>query len=153
MHHHLAILYGSYLDEVVSGRKTVECRLGKMGYPPHGAVRPGDLIWFKETSGPVRVVASAQSIRCFRDVTPAMVETIRRQWGREIRASADFWQRGRQMGAEAVTLIWLGNVCPLRPFRVEKRNRRAWVVLAEAPAPGQAVVARREQEALSGLRG
>ena len=139
MQHHLAVLYRSYLDEIAEGRKTVECRLGRMGSPPHGFLRSGDLIWFKEISGPVRVVASARSVRCFRDLTPAMIELIRREWNREIRASAEFWDQ--RCHATAATLVWLGHVCPLRPFHIAKRNRRAWMVLGGPPIPGEAVVA------------
>ncbi len=137
MHHHLAVLYRPYVDEIIAGRKTVECRLGKMGFPPHGFLRAGDLIWFKEVSGPVRAVATARSVRCLAPLTPAMIDLIRREWNREIRAPAEFWESRRR--AAAATLIWLGNVCSLRPFWIEKRNRRAWMVLDGPPIPGQPI--------------
>ena len=139
MRHHLAILYATFLEDITAGRKTVECRFGKIGYPPHGLTEPGDLIWLKETSGPVRAIATARSVRCFQHLTPRMIDLLRREWNPEIRAPEAFWQSHRH--ATAATLIWLGHVCPLRPFWIEKSDRRAWVLLEGPPVPGQPVIA------------
>jgi len=85
-------------------------------------------------------------------LTPTMVDLIRQEWNREIRAPEAFWRARARGRATSATLIWLGNVCPLRPFRIEKRNRRAWMVLAGPPIPGRPVVAGRETAA-AGLQG
>lgn len=149
--HHLAVLYPAYLADILAGRKTVECRFGRTGLPPHGFLQAGDLIWFKEVSGPVRAVVRARSVRRLADLTPARVRLIRREWGRQIRAPEAFWQAHR--GATAATLIWLGSVCPLRPFWVDKRDRRAWVVLADPPIPGHPVRPAQAVSALPGVTG
>ena len=138
MQHHLAVLYRSYLDEIIAGRKTIECRFGKMGCLHHGVLLAGDLIWLKEVSGPVRAVAAARSVRCFSPLTQEMLAFIRREWDSQIRAPAAFWRGCRW--ATVATLIWLGPVCPLRPFWIEKRDRRAWVLLDGPLIPGQPVV-------------
>lgn len=137
MQHHLAILYGSFIEEILAGRKTVECRLGQFPPPPHKHLRPGDLIWLKQVSGPVRAVATARSVRTFDSLNPHLLELIRKQWGAEIRAPLSFWRARRS--ANFCTLIWLGDVCALKPFEIEKRDRRAWVILSGPPIPGQAV--------------
>lgn len=141
MRHHLAILYRTYLDQIAAGRKTVECRLGKMGCPPHRFVRANDLIWFKEVSGPVRLVARAESVRTFSGLTIRTVERIRQEWNDAVQAPAVFWDDNRS--ATVATLIWLGGVCPLRPFRVHKRDRRSWVVLAGPPIPDRPILTHR----------
>jgi len=108
-----------------------------MGYTPHRALEPGDLIWLKESSGPVRAVATAGTVRCFDRLTPARVDWLRREFNDGIRAPASFWRRHR--GARFATLAWLEDICALSPFWVVKHDRRAWVVLSGPPVPGQVV--------------
>ena len=138
MRHHLAILYRTYVDAILVGDKTIECRLNRMGSIPQGLVEPGDLIWFKESNGPVRAVAAARIVRRFEGLTPERVDWLRRRFNGGIGASASFWRRHRD--ARAGVLIWLDNVCALEPFWVRKRDRRAWVVLAAPPVPGGPIV-------------
>jgi hypothetical protein len=134
MQHHLAVVYRTYVDDVLAGRKTIECRFGRMGYLPDGAIQAGDLIWLKEVSGPIRAVAGARSIRRFSPLTRGRIEAIRREWNDQIRAPRAFWQAARR--ATVATLIWLDPVCALEPFRIAKRDRRAWVLLDGPPVPG-----------------
>lgn len=141
MRHHLAILYRPLLKAIIEGQKKIECRLGKMGHPPHEVLSAGDLIWLKEAGGPIRAVATARSVRSFPHLTRHKLDLIRRRWSSEICAPESFWRSGRD--ATAATLIWLGEVCPLEPFRIVKRDLRAWVVLAGPPVPGQAIQAAR----------
>jgi hypothetical protein len=137
MQHHLAILHSTYLDAILTGEKTIECRLGRMGHIPYVGLNPGDSIWLKESSGPVRAVATAGMVRRFDRLTPARVDWLRREFNGGIRAPASFWRQHR--GARFATLTWLQDVCALSPFWVVKRDRRAWVVLSSPPVPGQAV--------------
>jgi len=137
MRHHLAILYRPYLEEIMCGSKRIECRLGKIGYPPHGLVGSGDLIWLKETNGPVRAVASVAAVQLFHPLTDDLLDWVRHEFGDQIRAPAAFWRAG--VDATAATLIGFDFVCCLRPFRIVKRDRRAWVPLAGPPIPGHSV--------------
>ena len=140
MRHHLAVVYRTYLDEIIAGRKTVECRFGRADRPPHGVVQPGDLIWLKEVSGPIRAVVRTEGVRCLSGLTPAGIDQIRQTWNRHIRGTAAFWRSCRHQ--PAVTLVWFGDLCPLRAFWIDKSDRRAWVVLAGPPLPGRPVEAR-----------
>ena len=143
MRHHLAVLYRTFLDDVIEGRKTIECRLGQLRYAPHNRLAAGDLIWFKEVSGPVRAVALVGSVRSLSPLTPQVVDWIRREWNPQIRAPEDFWRTRRR--ADAATLAWLTHVCPLEPFRIAKSDRQAWVVLDGPPVPDHPLVAAREE--------
>lgn len=135
MKHHLAVIHKAYIRQILSGKKSVECRLGKYFKAPHGAVEQEDLVWLKEPSGPVRGVAQVKSAQTYRNLTPHVLELIREKWGDQIGASRAFWQANA--GARVATLIWLGNVCSLEPFTIEKNDRRSWVVLDGPPTPGQ----------------
>jgi hypothetical protein len=133
MSHHLAVMYQRFIKAIMDRRKTVESRFSRLEHPVYEALRPGDLIWFKQVSGPVRAVATARSIRRFSDLTPHMVELIRKEWGREIDAPLPFWRSQRQ--ARSATLIWLTDVTAVEPFMIDKLDRRAWVVLDGPPSP------------------
>jgi len=138
MQHHLAILYRTYVDAILAGEKSIECRLSRMGNIPQSVVQPGDLIWFKERSGPVRAVASAKLVRRFDRLNPDRVDWLRRRVNPGVAAPASFWRQYRD--ARVGVLIWLDNVCALTPFWVRKNDRRAWVVLAAPPVPGRPIV-------------
>jgi hypothetical protein len=135
MRHHLAVLYRTYVTQIIRGRKTVECRLGQMGYPPHGLIGPGDLVWLKEVSGPVRAAVRVEGVRSLPLAETRSLEQIRREWNDRILAPAEFWRAGRT--ASVATLIVFGQVCAFEPFRIRKTDRRAWVPLARPPVPGQ----------------
>lgn len=140
MQHHLAILWPQYLDAIVTGRKTIECRLGRPGARSMAGVSPGDLVWLKERCGPVRGVVAIERVRRFEPLSPGRLTWLREQFNSGIRAPAAFWNEHRE--AEAATLIWFAAVCPLKPFRICKRDRQAWIVLARPPVPDGPLVPR-----------
>ncbi len=138
MQHHLATIKSQYIDAIMAGSKTVECRLSRLGIIPQGVVQPGDLLWLKESSGPIRAVAAVGEVRAFEGLTPVKVDWLQRRFNGGVAASPEFWRRHRD--ARFATLMWLVNVCPLQPFNVRKTDRRAWVVLAAPPMPGGALI-------------
>jgi ASC-1-like (ASCH) protein len=135
MRHHLAVLYKVYLDDIFLGRKTIECRLGRASLPPHGCIEAGDLIWLKQSGGLVRGVARVCRVQSFQSLSEEELELIRRKWNGQICAPESFWSLHDR--AQAATLIWLCDICPLEPFRVHKKDRRAWVVLNGPPIPDE----------------
>ena len=135
MKHHLAILQRVYVDQIVAGKKTVECRLGHGGHLPHGAVHPGDLVWLKEVSGPVRAVVKVMDVKTIPLGSAEAITRLRREWNDRILAPSEFWQARRE--ARVATLIVLGDLCAFKPFRVVKTDRRAWVALCHPPVPGR----------------
>jgi hypothetical protein len=80
-------------------------------------------------------VAQVKAARTYQNVTSHLLELIRQQWGDQIKADRAFWQANS--AARLATLIWLANICPLEPFYIDKKDRRAWVVLEGPPMPGQ----------------
>lgn len=137
MRHHLAILYPTYLHMIRGGVKTIECRLTRVSIPPFGVIEAGDLLWLKESSGPVRLVAEAARVQTFDALNQREVARIRRQLNHGIRADPTFWKA--KQSARYGTLIWLEDVQPIEPFRVVKTDRSAWVLLDGPPVPGQPI--------------
>ena len=128
MANHLAILKRAYLELILSGQKTIECRLTRTPKPPFGVLQTGQRIYLKQSSGPVRGLAKAGKVICRRIDGPEDLNQIRQEYGGGIMAKDDFWQSN--CGAEYCTLIFLEEVRALpEPFRISKSDMRAWVVL------------------------
>ncbi|MCK4851279.1 MAG: ASCH domain-containing protein, partial [Phycisphaerae bacterium] len=128
MSDHLAILKRSYLELILGGEKTIECRLRRTSKPPFGVLEKGERIYLKESSGPVRGVARAGKV-IFRRINGSEdLRRIREEYGKEIMAKDAFWESN--CGAEYCTLIFLEGVRGLgEPFRINKNDMRGWVVL------------------------
>ena len=125
---HLAVLRPEYLELVLRGNKTIECRLTRTAKVPFGVVRQGERIHLKASSGPVLGTARAGRV-IFKEIRDgADLAQIRRRYGKRICAADDFWQSADR--ARYCSLIFLEDVRAIRKsFRIRKRDMRAWVVL------------------------
>ena len=128
MSDHLAILKRAYLELILAGEKTIECRLTRTSKPPFGVLKKGQRIYLKESSGPVRGVARVGKV-IFRRINGSQdLAMIRQEYGERIMAKDDFWESNG--GAGYCTLIFLEGVRGLsKPFRISKNDMRGWVVL------------------------
>ena len=128
MANHLAVLKRAYLELILSGQKTIECRLTRTPKPPFGVLQTGQRIYLKQSSGPVRGLAKAGKVICRRIDGPEDLREIRQEYGGEIMAKDGFWESNG--GAGYCTLIFLEEVRGIRePFWISKRDMRGWVVL------------------------
>lgn len=135
MRHHLVVLHDHYLKLMLTGRKRIECRLSSVRRPPFKAVSPGDLLWLKLPSRPVRALATAG--RClFRELRSEadLVEFID-QHADHICAVDGFF-KGAAEWARYVSLIWIETVVVIDSLPVYKSDKRAWVALDRMPVPG-----------------
>ncbi len=129
---HLAILREPYLEHVLAGRKTVESRFARKLIPPHGVVRPGDLLLLKHASGPLVGLALVGFVRSYV-LEPAAWREIRERFSRAMCADdAEFWEERRD--ARFATLMQISDKLPIRPITVDKQDRRGWVVLRDEAA-------------------
>jgi ASC-1-like (ASCH) protein len=136
--HHLVVLREPYLSLMLAGRKRVECRLSRIRRPPFEAVFPGDLLWFKLPSQPIRAVAIAgrclfQELRAPEDVPRALG-----RYSSLICAEEGFFGDAARW-ARFASLVWIDAVLALGMMHVRKSDQRAWVVLDRAPFPGMGV--------------
>ncbi len=127
MTHHLAILKKQYLDDILLGRKTAECRLSATRRPPFGAVSPGDLLWLKRSGGPVLATARVRRVYSFHPVVRETITHIRSCFGEAIRANLAFFKA--HVNARYGTVITFDRINAIAAFQVFKRDRAAWVVL------------------------
>lgn len=124
---HLAVLKENYLKAVITGAKTVECRLSRTRMIPFQAVGEGDVIWFKMARGPVMARAIADKVEYFDDLSPAKIKMIRSLHQQEILGTNEFWEC--RMDCRYGSLIWLKEVKSIQPFVPVFRLAGPWLIL------------------------
>lgn len=92
---HVAVISATYADALASGQKTIESRLMRTRRPPLGLVRPGDRIAFKQSGGRFLGAWRAVWVREFRDLTPAGVRALAREFNQGVAAPHTYWQTRR----------------------------------------------------------
>lgn len=126
-HLHLAIVYGDYLEKILTGKKTIEGRFTRVRCAPHGRVATGDIVLLKAPAGPVVAQATVRRALFFSDLSPSTVDYIHRNFGAALCLGEDF--SSRLQTAKYATLVFLSKVRSIAPRRIAKRDRRGWVVL------------------------
>ncbi len=133
MNHHLVVLHTKYLQPILQGSKTVECRLSQRRTIPFGLVEPGDMLWLKETSGPIRATAMVRSVQSIHPLDANTLNTLQARFSEPMQVDPLFFIQRRL--ANFATFITLADVQPLTPFGIYKQDRRAWVILSEPLVP------------------
>ena len=127
---HVAVMREPWLTQVLQGRKTVESRFSTLPIPPHGVVKPGDLLLFKRASGPVCATSEVSAVE-FHDLRQSSTEALRARHGKALCADDEFW--AERADARYATFMYLADVREVPEFHLDKRDRRGWVVLAQGP--------------------
>jgi len=125
---HLAVLVEPYLSFILDGQKTVESRFSIRAMPPYRRVEAGDVVLLKESGGPIVGAFTAAAV-WFYELDPSSWRELRRDFTDALCAQAGFWEQ--RAGAGFATLIRVLDPKRLPPVAVPKRDRRAWVVLAD----------------------
>ncbi|MBN1435723.1 MAG: ASCH domain-containing protein [Sedimentisphaerales bacterium] len=124
MRTHLAILKPQYLNLILAGKKTVESRLTKQKRTPFGQIQPGELIYLKQSSGPIRATAIAHKVKLFKNLTPNQIKNIEKQYNHLILGNNEYWHS--KADAQFCTLVWLKNITPITPYRIQRSGMAAW---------------------------
>ena len=124
---HLVIVHSRHLRHILSGEKRMEARLSRRRIAPIGAVKRGDLLWFKEVSGPVVARGHVQRVWNFECIGRDDRREILERFG--ARLAAPGWLAKSIRRATYATFIKFGRVELVEPFRINKQDRRAWVCL------------------------
>lgn len=127
---HLAIFIGDAIEDILAGRKTIECRLSERRLAPYGVVKRSDTILLKRSGGLVVGEVEAENVLFFT-TSELGIDQLRRKYSRFIKASRIFWTNHRL--ARYATLIFLKNPRRyLTPLAQPKKDRRAWVALDDS---------------------
>lgn len=130
---HIAVLLKPYLDLILSGQKTVECRLTRHARAPYQAVETGERIYLKQSAGPYRAMAFADHVLFEGDLTPQRISQIQRDYNNAICGDPEYWQH--KQNSRYMTLIWLRDVQPIDTGPdIRPLQGAAWLSLDEEPA-------------------
>lgn len=129
---HVAVLMKPYLELVLAGTKTVECRLTKDARDPFENIERGDVIYFKQSAGPYGAMAVVDLVMCERNLTPKRISELRRDYNHLIHGEPKYWEWKRD--AKYCTLIWLKDVQPTDTGpKIRPLQGVAWLTLDEKP--------------------
>jgi ASC-1-like (ASCH) protein len=127
MNYHLVILKKPYLDAILNGRKRIESRFSTTKRAAFGHVLPGDTLFLKLSAGPVCATAAVAAVEDFDDLTPQKMLRLKLLHNRYILGADEYWQS--KSNSKFGFLVWLKDVRPIEPVRIQKKDWRAWVVL------------------------
>jgi hypothetical protein len=127
---HLAVFVEPFLQYLLDGTKEIESRFSAVRCPPYRSVNKGDVIVLKRTGGPVLGVCLVASA-WFYELEPDSWREIRDNYAKALCAQDPLFWEDRKDKSFA-TLMRIEQVQSISPIRVDKRDRRGWVVLKGA---------------------
>ena len=124
---HIAILRQPFFNMILNGEKTIESRWSMNRIAPYKKLNIGDEILLKLTGQPVTATAKVKDVKYY-DLTPEIVEDIRKKFGKEI-GTDKFENWDITLQKKYCTLIWLEDVTRIKPIQVRRSNGAGWIVL------------------------
>jgi ASC-1-like (ASCH) protein len=124
---HLAVFRRPYLENILSGKKSIESRFSKNRCAPYGKVSQGDIVLLKRAGGPTQGVCIVSDVWNYRLNKKAWDE-IRRDFLQEMFITDPGFLHERRKAVYA-TLMRLQHVRRIESLVYHKRDRRGWVVL------------------------
>jgi len=123
---HLAVCIEPFLRYILDGQKTIESRFSSMRCAPYERVKLGDVVLLKKAGGPVVGICQIASVRFYQLEEDSWREI--KTFATEICAEdPTFWEARED--ASFATLMRIKHVQTINPIKVEKKDRRGWVVL------------------------
>lgn len=135
---HVAIMRKSWglLPKIAQGRKTIESRWLRNRSAPWDTVAAGDVVYFKNSGGPVTLMARVAAVKQLSGLTPERIAAILREYG-----GADGLEPDELPDYEALfcakrycVLIFLQDIAPVGPFNIDKRGFGAMAAWLSVPA-------------------
>ncbi len=138
---HVAIVDPRYVPLILSGAKTIECRLTRSRVPPFECAEPDERVYFKARSGIFRCAAVICKTDFIALAGPDSVTALRAEHDHAIRGDEAYWPS--KADARFASLIHLRDPEPiecgpdLAPL-VRPGDRRAWHVFPVEVGPQRA---------------
>lgn len=129
MRKHLAILKKPYLNAILEGSKTIESRLTKTKRQPFDQIDIGDMIYLKQSSGPICATAKVASVKIYENLNSSEIAEIKKLYNKQICGSDGYWQS--KSDSRYALLVWLKDVKRVSPVNITKKDQRAWIVLSK----------------------
>jgi len=131
---HLAIMKKSWglTDKILRGKKKIESRWYSVKCKPWDSIKKGEIVYFKDSGGPVRIKAEVDKVIQFADLIPDKVKEILDEYSRddgiEKEQISEFFERFKNK--KYCILIFLKNPQEIKPFEIDKTGfgiMSAWI--------------------------
>ena len=134
MRQHLAIFVGNAIEDILSGKKTMEGRFSLHKIIPYEEVAKDDLIFLKRSGGDILGKVLVDNVLYYDNLRPESIAILRKEYAKELSVDDNFWQSKAK--SRFATLIFLKKPERfLTPLKFKKRDRRPWVVIEEQKKP------------------
>jgi hypothetical protein len=124
---HIACMVEPYLGYILEGKKTIESRFSKPLIPPYQRVAIGDVVLLK--AGAITASFLVASIE-FIELNRRELNRLIVDYSDAICADGEFWET--RADKRYATLLGISDVRQLTPLKVDKRDRRGWMVLRDS---------------------
>lgn len=133
MKYHLAILSPGWSELILAGEKTIESRFTKVRCAPFRKVHEGDIVYLKESGGPVKGQFTVAKVETFENLERSDIQAIYERCGKAIFCDAftRFFPPYKWLESKHATLIHIASPVTFdEPVVItDERDPRAWVVL------------------------
>ena len=131
---HLAIMRKSWglTQKILTGQKKIESRWYKVTYAPWNRIKSDEVVYFKDSGGPVTIKTRVEKVIQFSDLTPAKVKEILNTYGQKDGLGIDMIPKFFEMFKDKryCILVFLKNPQKIKPFQIDKTgygNMTAWI--------------------------
>lgn len=133
---HIAIMRKNWglTPKILVGEKTIESRWYLNRSRPWGKINAGDIVYFKDSGEPVRIVATVEKVIQFENLTPQKVREILGKYadalGVERKDINSYFERFKNK--KYCILIFLKNPKEVGPFKIDKSGfgaMSAWITV------------------------
>ncbi len=127
---HIAIMRKSWglTQKILSGQKKIESRWYKFKRGPYKNIFPEEVVYFKESGGPINAKAQVEKVLYFEDLDSNKIKKILENYGKEICIPLSFAEK--IVDKNYCILIFLKNVEEVKPFNIDKTGfglMNAWI--------------------------
>jgi len=121
-------------DKILNGQKKIESRWYSVKCKPWDNIKKGEIVYFKDSGGPVRIKAVVNKVMQFADLTPKKVKEILDVYGRDDGITQakipEFFERFKNK--KYCILIFLKNPQEIKSFEIDKTGfgvMSAWIAI------------------------
>lgn len=126
---HVAIMDELTINNIVNGTKLIESRFSKNKITPYKNINKGDIIYLKKSGGNILACFEAKDIIFYDNLDFAKITDIKNKYNYQIKAPKEFWELKKD--SKYATLIYISNPKYIPPFKINKKNRQAFVTYRE----------------------
>ncbi len=144
--HHVAIMKKEWklTKKILSGEKKIESRWYKNKAAPWNKIKPGEVVFFKNSGEPVTIKTEVEKVLQFSELTPAAVKEILDKYGGadgiNVSDIGKFYELFKNK--RYCMLIFLKNAQKTNPFNISKKgfgNMAAWLCVDDIDAIKQSI--------------